>query len=153
MTRRTTVKTLKFDILIDATPQKVWDTMLEKETYKQWAGVSWPGSSYTGEWKQGASIRFTGDEGGGGTYAEITELEPYKKVAADHVAVILEDGSLDRESDMAKGWIGTTEAYTFTGENGGTKLDVELTTNPEWASMFEEGWPKALEALKQLAEQ
>ena len=66
---------------------------------------------------------------------------------------LLGDGSEDRESDMAKGWIGTTEAYTFTGENGSTKLDVELTTAPEWASMFEDGWPKALEALKQLAEQ
>jgi uncharacterized protein YndB with AHSA1/START domain len=147
------VKTLQYEITIDATPQKVWETMLDKETYVQWAGVSWPGSSYHGEWKKGSSIRFTGEEGGGGTLAEITELEPYSRVAADHVAVLLEDGSEDRESDMAKGWIGTTEAYTFTGENGSTKLDVEITTAPEWASMFDEGWPKALEALKQLAEQ
>jgi uncharacterized protein YndB with AHSA1/START domain len=146
------VKTLHYGISIDASPQKVWETMLDKETYVQWVGVAWPGSSYVGEWKQGSTIRFTGADGGGGTLAEITELEPYSKVVAEHVAVILEDGSEDRESEMAKGWIGTTEAYAFTGENGSTKLDVELTTAPEWASMFEDGWPKALEALKQLAE-
>jgi len=150
--RRTSVKTLQFEITIDATPQKVWDTMLDKETYVQWTDVAWPGSSYHGEWKKGAEIRFTGEDGGGGTLAEITELEPYSRVVAEHVAVLLGDGSEDRESDMAKGWIGTTEAYTFTGENGSTKLDVELTTAPEWASMFEDGWPLALEALKRLAE-
>ncbi|HET9662569.1 MAG TPA: SRPBCC domain-containing protein [Thermomicrobiales bacterium] len=146
------MKTLQYGISIDAPPQKVWDTMLAKETYVQWVSVSWPGSSYHGEWKQGSQIRFTGADGGGGTLAEITELEPYARVVAEHVAVLLEDGSEDRESDMAKGWIGTTEAYTFTGENGSTKLDVAITTAPEWASMFDEGWPKALEALKRLAE-
>lgn len=146
------MKTLHFETVIDATPQKVWDTMLEKETYVQWTAVAWPGSSYQGEWKQGAQIRFTGDDGGGGTLAEITELEPYAKVAAEHIAVLLENGREDRESEMAKGWIGATEAYTFTGENGSTKLEVEITTAPEWAPMFEDGWPKALDALKQLAE-
>ena len=147
------MKTLHFETVIDATPQKVWDTMLDKETYVQWVSVSWPGSSYNGEWKKDAQIRFTGGDGGGGTLAEITELEPYKKVVAEHIAVLLDGGGEDRDSDMAKGWIGTTEAYTFTGDNGSTKLDVEITIAPDWASMFEDGWPKALEALKTLAEQ
>ncbi|MCO5223350.1 MAG: SRPBCC domain-containing protein [Thermomicrobiales bacterium] len=147
------MKTLNFDILIDASPKKVWDTMLDKETYKKWVDVAWPGSSYSGEWKQGTEIKFTGDDGGGGTLARITELEPYKKVAAEHIAVLLDGGIEDRESDMAKGWIGSTESYTFTDENGSTRVAVEITTPPDWASMFEEGWPKALVALKQLAEQ
>ena len=34
----------------------------------------------------------------------------------------------------------------------GRPVDVEITTAPDWAPMFEEGWPKVLEALKQLAE-
>ena len=147
------MKSLQFEISIDASPQKVWETMLDKDTYVQWTDVAWPGSTYDGEWKQGASIRFTGGDGGGGTLAEITRLEPNSHVRAEHVAVLLEDGREDRESDMAKGWIGATEAYTFTGENGSTKLEVEITTAPEWAPMFEDGWPKALDALKQLAEQ
>ena len=147
------MKTLHFEISIDATPQKVWSTMLDKETYVQWVAAAWPGSSYHGEWKQGSKIRFTGPDGGGGTLAEITALEPYAKVVAEHIAVIREDGSEDRESDMAKEWIGATEAYIFTGDNDSTKLEVEITTNPEWAPMFEDGWPKALEVLEQLAEQ
>lgn len=147
------MKTLKFETQIDASPQKVWETMLTKDTYRQWTDVAWPGSSYHGEWKQGAQIRFTGEEGGGGTLGEVTVFEPYTRVVVDHIAAIAEDGSEDRESDMAKDWIGSSEAYTFTGQNGSTRLEVELTVGDDWAPMFEEGWPQALEALKQLSEQ
>lgn len=147
------MKTLQYQISIDVSPQKVWETMLDKKTYVQWVDAAWPGSSYDGKWKQGAQIRFTGADGGGGTLGTVTALEPYAHVVVEHVAVILEDGSLDRESDMARGWIGATEAYSFTGGNGSTELVVEITTAPEWAEMFDDGWPIAIEALKQLAEQ
>lgn len=144
---------LHYEIVIDASPQKVWATMLEKPTYRQWTGVAWPGSSYHGEWTQGAQIRFTGEDGkGGGTVGEITELDPYARVAIEHVAVLLDDGSEDRESDLAKGWIGSTEAYTLTGQNGATKLEIDIATAPDWVSMFDEGWPPALAELKTLAE-
>ncbi len=147
------MKTLHFETVIDATPQKVWDTMLGRETYTKWVSASWPGSTYRGEWTQGAQIRFNGADSEGGTLGEVIELDPYAKVAVEHIAVLLEDGSEDRESDMAKEWIGSTETYTFTGSNGATRLAVDITTAPEWAGMFEEGWPPALVALKQLAEQ
>lgn len=146
------VKTLHFATVIDASPRKVWETMLGKETYPKWVEVSWPGSAYHGEWKQGAQIRFTGADGGGGTLGEVTELDPYAKVDLHHIAVLLDDGSEDRTSEMAKTWIGSTEAYTFTPDNGSTKLDVELTIPADWVDEFEVGWPKALESLKQLAE-
>ncbi|HET9661412.1 MAG TPA: SRPBCC domain-containing protein [Thermomicrobiales bacterium] len=147
------MKTLHFATVIDASPQNVWDTMLGKETYPKWVDVAWPGSSYHGEWKQGSQIRFTGADGGGGTLAEVTELDPNSKVDLHHIAVLLDDGSEDRASEMAKTWIGSTETYTFTPDNGSTKLDVELSIPAEWVDEFESGWPKAIEALKQLAEQ
>ncbi len=147
------MKTLHFETTIDASPQKVWETMLGKDTYVKWVDAAWPGSSYHGEWKQGANIRFTGEEGGGGTLGEVTALEPYLKVAIEHVAVLLDDGSEDRESDMAKSWIGSNETYTFTPDNGSTRLDVELSIPAEWVDEFAGGWPKALAALEQLAEQ
>ncbi len=152
------MKTLHFETVIDATPQKVWDTMLGKETYPKWVDAAWPGSTYKGEWKQGAKIRFTGDDGSGGdtaggTLGEVLALDPYSKVEIEHIAVLLDGGGEDRESDMAKLWIGSTETYTFAPDNGSTKLDVELSIPAEWVDEFEGGWPKAIEALKQLAEQ
>ena len=145
------MKKLEFKIDIAASPEKVWKTMLELETYKQWVGVSWPGSSYKGSWKQGETINFTGDEGGG-TQAKLNEVKPYEFIDAEHIAVINGDGSLDKESDMAKGWIGTKEAYTFKPIKSGTELIVEMSVPEAWEKMFSDGWPAALKKLKELSE-
>lgn len=146
------MKTLEYKIDINAGKQKVWNTMLQPETYKQWVGVSWPGSTYEGKWEQGEALRFGSAEQQGGTYAELREVTPYDHIHAVHTAIISSDGSLDRDSDMAKGWVGTTESYTFTEKNGKTELKVQIETNPDWEKMFDDGWPAALEKLKELCE-
>jgi alpha-N-arabinofuranosidase len=80
--------------------------------------------------------------------ATIVELRPYEFILAKHIAVIGSDGTEDRDSDLAKGWIGTTESYTFTEKNGKTQLKVEINTSPDWEKMFSDGWPNALKKLK-----
>ncbi len=147
------MKDLQYSITIDAPRKKVWDTMLGPDTYLEWTKVAWPSSSYEGDWSQGSQMRFVGEDGGGGTLAEIRESRPHERIFAEHVAVINEDGSEDTESDMARGWIGTTEAYTFAEKDGKTQLVVDMSVPPDWVSMFDEGWPKALAALKELVEQ
>jgi uncharacterized protein YndB with AHSA1/START domain len=145
-------KELQFTVTIDAPRQKVWKTMLEPASYKEWVSVSWPGSRYIGEWKKDASIRFVGGDGLGGTLATIVDLKPNELVLARHVAALNADGSEDRDSELARGWIGTTECYTFTDESGKTRVDVDIVTSAEWESMFKDGWPAALTKLKELCE-
>lgn len=145
------MKKLEFKTKIAASAEEVWKIMLDPVTYKKWTNVSWPGSTYKGKWKLGEEIRFEG-EGGGGTMAKINEFRPYEYLLAEHVAVINADGSLDRESEIAKGWIGTTESYTFTEKNGQTELKVEMQTSPGWEKMFNDGWSDALKELKRLCE-
>ena len=145
------MKKLEFKTEIAASPQKIWDTMLTPQTYKKWVEVSWPGSYYEGNWKQGENVRFLSPSGGG-TVATIQELRPYEYLLANHVAVINRDGTEDRDSDVAKGWIGTTESYTFTEKNGKTEVKVEINTNPDWEKMFNDGWPDALAKLKEISE-
>ena len=62
------------------------------------------------------------------------------------------DGSEDRTSEIARGWIGTTEQYTFKEHDGSTDLIVEIETTPEWEAMFNDGWPNALAKLKEICE-
>jgi uncharacterized protein YndB with AHSA1/START domain len=146
------MKSLHYSITIDAPPKKVWDTMLGADTYREWTSVSWPGSRYEGEWTEGSQMKFIGSEEGGGTLAKLTSVQPYSRVHAEHIAVIGEDGREDRESDVAKSWIGTTERYTFNDKDGSTELVVDMETYPEWEAMFNDGWPGALQALKTLCE-
>ena len=142
---------LEYKVVISAPVKKVWDTMLQEETYKQWTAKSWPGSFYEGKWAKGEKIRFIGQDGSG-TMAELTELKPYEGLVARHVAVLLPGGIEDRTSDAAKGWVGTTEEYKFSENRGKTTLIVSMEIYPAWRQMFDEGWPTALEELKKIAE-
>jgi uncharacterized protein YndB with AHSA1/START domain len=147
-----TMKKLEYKTEINAKPEKVWKTMLEKQTYDEWVAAGWPGATYDGKWEKGARIRFLGADNQGGTIAEVTDLKKPEYIKAKHVAIILPGGSEDTNSPEAKGWIGTTEDYYFTEKNGKTELKVEINTNPDWESMFNEGWPKALKKLKEICE-
>lgn len=142
---------LEYNIEIAAPAKQVWETMLQKETYEQWVAKSWPDSTYKGEWKKGSEIRFTGD-GESGTLAVLEEVKPYEYVLAKHIALINDDGSIDKTSEQAKNWYGITEEYRFTEKNGKTTVHVTILTPPEWKAMFDDGWPIALEELKKLAE-
>jgi uncharacterized protein YndB with AHSA1/START domain len=145
------MKKLEFKIDINANAKRVWDTMLNLETYKQWVSVSWPGSIYQGQWKKGENLKFISPDQGG-TMATIVDLRPYEYILAKHIAVINPDGTEDKNSDIAKGWIGTTEAYIFTEQNGKTEVKVEINTYPDWEKMFSDGWPNALKKLKEITE-
>jgi uncharacterized protein YndB with AHSA1/START domain len=142
---------LKYKIEISAPVKTVWETMLQEETYKQWVAKSWPNSSYEGKWEQGTQMRFIGPDGSG-TLAELVEVKPYESLLARHIAALGKGGVEDRTSEMAKGWIGTTERYQFAERNGKTTLTVLMEASPEWRQMFDEGWPQALAELKKISE-
>jgi uncharacterized protein YndB with AHSA1/START domain len=149
-----TMKKLEFKTTINAKRDKVWQTMLAPDTYREWVNVSWPNSTYDGKWATGENIRFIGgsEENQGGTLANIVEARKPEYILAKHIAVINADGTEDRTSETAKGWIGTTEEYTFTEKDGKTELKVVINTSPDWESMFTDGWPNALNKLKEICE-
>ncbi len=142
---------LTFNVNIAAPKEKVWDTMLQPGTYREWVAASWPGSVYKGKWEPGEKISFI-SENGSGTLALIKELKPYSYIFAEHIAVLKAGGIEDTKSEQAKGWIGTTESYAFTEANGITGLKVEMNTNTAWEKMFNDGWPNALVKLKEICE-
>jgi uncharacterized protein YndB with AHSA1/START domain len=142
---------LEYKVVISAPAKKVWDTMLNQETYRQWVAKSWPNSYYEGKWEKGEKIKFIGADGAG-MLAEIVENKPYETVRARHIAVLLKGGVEDRTSEVARGLIGTTEQYKFSERNGKTTVTVNIETAPEWKEMFDEGWPVALDELKQISE-
>lgn len=145
------MKKLEFVINIHAPKKKVWETMLNPATYQQWVDVSWPGSYFQGKWKGGETLKFI-SPGQGGTAATITEFQLYDHVMAKHVAIVNPDGTLDTTSETAQTWIGTTERYSFLEKNHTTELKIEADTKPEWENMFTDGWPNALQKLKEMCE-
>jgi uncharacterized protein YndB with AHSA1/START domain len=150
-------QTIHFAITINAPKERVWDTMLQDATYRKWTALFNPNGSswYEGEWTEGSKILFLGDgENGrvGGMVSRIKEVRPYEFVSIEHLGVV-QDGKEDTTSDAAKQFAPALENYTFVDKHGATEVLVDMDTVEEHRQMFESSWPKALQKLKQLAEQ
>ena len=145
---------LHFSIVIDAPRQKVWDTMLNDATYRQWTEVFNPsGSYYEGDWTTGSSIRFLGPEKDGnvsGMVSRIKESRPYDYISIQHLGEIIKG---EEKLWPAKEGSEALESYTFKESGAGTEVLIDLDTPVEYKDMFEEMWPQALEKLKTLAEE
>ena len=145
---------LNFSIVINSPIEKVWNTMLEDKTYRQWTEAFSPGSHYVGSWDKGSKILFLGpNEKGtmGGMVSRIKENRKHEYVSIEHLGMV-QDGKEDTTSDEVKQWAGSLENYTFKNLNGKTELLVEMDINDDYKDMFNDMWPKALQKLKELAE-
>lgn len=152
------MKKLHFSVIINAPVAKVWDTMLGDSTYREWTlAFNAAGSWYEGSWEQGSQIRFLGPnpetgEGVGGMLSEIAESRLYEFVSIRHKGMV-ENGVEITEGPKVEGWIPAYENYTFHAiDDHTTQVDVELDSHEEFASMFEDMWPKGLLKLKELTE-
>ncbi|MFA7286574.1 MAG: SRPBCC domain-containing protein [Patescibacteria group bacterium] len=148
-------ETLHFEINIQAPVEKVWDTMLTLETYKEWTSVFEPTSYYEGSWEKGSKILFLG-AGGSGMVSEIAENIPHKFISIKHLGQ-MKDGIEDTTSDEVKKWTPAFENYTFTDNGTETLLavDMEMESTPESVELkeqFEGMWPNALLKLKEICE-
>jgi uncharacterized protein YndB with AHSA1/START domain len=148
---------LHFSTKINAPAEKVWNTMLSAETYKDWTSVFNEGGSYVkGNWEKGSKMLFigpdpeTGEEGG--MVSRIAENIPYEFISIEHIG-IYNNGVEDTTSEEARKWAPAFENYTFKEENGVTEVQVDLDMMDEYVDMFKEMWPKSLERLKELAEE
>lgn len=148
---------LTFTTIINAPKEKVWHTMLDDATYRQWTKPFNEGSRYEGVWETGSEMKFIGcDENGkesGGMYSRIKEARPYEFVSIEHLGMINENGEIDTTSEAVKKWTPAFENYTFNDTDGGTEVLVEIDISDEWKDMFNDMWPKALVKLKEIAEE
>jgi uncharacterized protein YndB with AHSA1/START domain len=145
---------IHFSVNIHAPKEKVWNTMLDDSTYREWASAFQAGSFYEGSWDEGSEIRFLGpDENGklGGMFSKIKENRLHEFISIEHVGFI-NDGVIDTTSEEVKKWTPSHENYTFTETDGTTVVSVDIDVNDEYKEMFEVMWPKALQLLKTLAE-
>lgn len=144
---------LNFSIVINAPKEKVWDTMLEDKTYREWTEPFAPGSHYAGDWNEGSKILFLAPSENGemGMVSRIKENRQYEYISIEHLGFV-QDGKEDTESDGAKSMAGALENYTFKENDGKTEVLVDMDSNEEYAEMFNDMWPKALQKLKELAE-
>lgn len=141
---------IRFQTTINAPVEKVWNTMLQDGTYRQWTAAFHEGSYYDGSWEAGEEIRFL-SPGGNGMISRIAENRRHEFISIEHLGFIA-NGAVDTESAEARSMAGARENYSFHEAGGVTTVSVEADTTPDYSAMFAEMWPRALTKLKQVCE-
>jgi len=145
---------LHFEILINASPEKVYKTMLDKKQYSEWTAVFNPASHYIGSWEKGSKILFIGEDkdgNAGGMVSQIKENLPNRFVSIEHKGVIHGQKEITSGPEV-EAWAGGKENYSFTAKEDKTLLSVDVDSNSEFKGYFDEIWPKALSKLKSICE-
>lgn len=148
------MNTLHFSILINAPRSKVWESVIQDASYRQWTEVFAPGSHFIGGWSKGSKIQFLGPNDKGimeGMSSIVVDNIPDQFISLKHVGFI-KDGVEDTESDEVKKWTPAYENYTFKELNEITEFSVDIDITPEYEAYFQDTWPLALNRLKQVAE-
>lgn len=145
---------LHFSTMIDAPIQKVWDTMLQNETYRIWTDIFNPdsGSYFEGDWSEGSTMKFLGPEEDGtrsGMYSMIEANRAPEFLSIKHIGEIKH--GVEQPWPVMEGQ-NFHENYSLKEVDGKTQVDIDLDSNEEFKAMFEGLWPKALVKLKELAE-
>ena len=141
------MKNMQFSVAIQASAQKVWNTLWQDATLRQWAGIIDPGTYMVGELTQGAEVQFISGNGYGVT-SFVKELIPNQYVLLLHQADTQQSGTQER----AKEWTGGKESYSLAETHDTTTLTVAFDVPPELEAYFAATYPKAMECIKQLAE-
>jgi hypothetical protein len=145
------MKTLHYNITINAPAEQVWKALWEDANYRKWTSAFTEGSHAISDWKEGSRIQFLGPDGNG-MFSEISKLVPNEYMAFRHLGVI-KDGVEQPANDETKGWEGAMETYTLKQHGDVTEVNVSVDTLEEYESHFTDSFPKSLQILKQIAEQ
>src|SRR5437870_13524344 len=99
------MKEMQFSVEINATKEKVWDTLWQDETFREWAGIIDPGTYMVGELKEGNEIQFISAENGYGVTSLVEKLIEGEFLLLRHHADTQDEGKRERE----KQWTGGKE--------------------------------------------
>jgi len=143
------MKELTFSVEINANKSKVWDTLWQDQTFRDWSGLIDPGTYMVGDLKQGSEVQFISAENGYGVTSLVETCINGEYLLLKHSADTQESGSKEREKE----WTGGNESYTLVENNGITTLTVAFDMPPTQEEYFTANYPMALDRVKELAEQ
>ncbi len=138
---------MQFTVEIHAAKEKVWDTLWQDETLRQWAGLIDPGTYMVGELQEGNEVQFISGNGYGVT-SLVEKLIPSEFLLLRHHADTQDKGEREREKE----WTGGKESYALVEKDDTTILTAVFDVPSELEEYFKENYPKALERVKVLAE-
>lgn len=142
------MKEIEFSIEINASKEKVWATLWNDVSFREWASMIDEGTYIKGTMEEGNEIQFISSVNGYGVTDLIEKLIRNEFVLFRHSADTIESGKQLRTNE----WTGGSESYSLIEENGITTLMVKTDVPSEQEETFNIRFPRALERVKALAE-
>lgn len=139
------LRTIEQTTQIDATAEKVWQVLWDKDLYKKWAAAFMPGSHYTGDLRQDGKIQFL-DPNNNGMESIVESLIEHQEVTFHHIHE-LEAGKEGRKLGNMR------EIYQLGEQDGTTTLYLSSEMPEEYYAEMESATKEALQIIKKLAEE
>ena len=139
---------MQFSIKMDASREKVWETIWGDKTLRDWGNIINEGLYMEGVMAERSEVQFISSVSGFGVTSVIEKLIPHEYIAFKQVADTMDSGKQERDKE----WTGGTESYELIEKNNITNLTVKIDVPPGQEETFKVRFPKALERVKILAE-
>lgn len=146
------MKELTYSIKINKPRDFVFNKLMDKSVYQDWAKAWGEGMTYEGEWKEGENISFF-DQTQGGTKVVIEELIENESIKMKHIAMVNPNNTeCEITDEMMEKWIGSREDYYFKQDSDNeTTLQIIVHTNEAFEEMMS-AWNQALQYFKEVCE-
>lgn len=145
------IEKLHFSININATKEKVWEALWNKESYKIWIAPFGEGSHYKGDLAPNSRVHFLMSNGSG-IYSDVMFYKEHSLIVFRHVGGVedCEEQEIDNES---RHWTGCFEVYRLVEINANTtELEVEVDVTDAHIEFMKKKFPISLEKVKELSE-
>ncbi len=144
------MKRLEFTIEINAPKEKIWQSLWEDASYRNWASVFCEGTYAKSNWNEGDSIYFLSADGRG-MNSVIDKKVENQYIAFKHISE-MKDFKPQPVDEAASEWSGGMEIYELISNQSSITLKVLMDTLEKYIEYFETTFPKALERVKELSE-
>jgi len=142
--------TLEFNTKINASPEKIWEVLWTDASYRQWTSVFCEGSQAISNWNEGDSIHFVSPSGDG-MNSVIDKKIDHEFMAFKHLGELKNFKPMEIDQATQE-WTGSMETYELTPNGSSTNLKVRVDITEKYKEYFDTTFPKALEKVKELAE-
>lgn len=140
------MKKLLYSIEIAATPEKVWETLWNKDSYKIWADHLAKGSYYEGTMAEGTKVHIYDPERNG-MYNLVEKNIPNREMSFKNLGWIMNG------EEVPQDFGGSGNSYLLDKTENGTKLSISIDAKEEYVSFYDAKMNAALEQVKALAEE
>ncbi|MBN8642082.1 MAG: SRPBCC domain-containing protein [Flavobacteriales bacterium] len=144
------MKRLEFTIEINTSIEKIWETLWNDTTYRDWVSVFCEGTYVKTNWNEGDSVHFLTPDGKGMNSIIEKKLE-HQYIAFKHISE-LENFEPQPVDETTSEWTGAMEIYELIPSTSSVTLKVLMDTLEKYIEYFETTFPKALERVKTLSE-